>query len=204
MNNPLKEEKLVSLFGKPKDSVFLDDKKTWDAFRAGKESAFIHIYETYFDVLYAYGWRIAADEPLIKDAIQEMFIDLRKHRERLGKTDSIKFYLFKCLKRKLYKEASKWDLKREDFPPSNYFDFTISHEQRLIDRQIDADRLEKLNVAIKKLSPRKKEIIYYCFYEGMDYKQIQEIMGLENPKVARNLMYKALGFLREVLGDEGH
>jgi RNA polymerase sigma factor (sigma-70 family) len=61
------------------------------------------------------------------------------------------------------------------------------------------EKIEELNSAIAKLSPRKKEIIYYFFYEGFSYVQVQEIMGLDSVKTTRNLMYKALGFLREKL-----
>lgn len=204
MYNPWKEEKLGILLGGTNSATTIDDSQIWEAFRKGNESAFIFIYETYFDTLYAYGWRIASDESQVKDAIQEMFIDLRNNREKLGWTDSIKFYLFKCLKRKLYKETLNWSINREDFHSKHCFEFVISHEQYLIDQQIDGEKIKKLNAAIQKLSPRKKEIIYYCFYEGMDYKQIQEIMGLENLKTTRNLMYKALNFLREVLGHESY
>ncbi len=169
----------------------------WNAFRTGNDEAFIFIYETYFDRLYAYGMRIVGDGPLVEDAIQELFIDLRNHRERINATDSIKFYLFKCLKRKLHREASKWMYKREELDGSHYFDFTISHEQHLIDKQVGDDELNRLNEAIQNLSLRKKEIIYYFFYEELDYRQIQEIMNLESIKSARNLLYKALNFLRD-------
>lgn len=131
----------------------------------------------------------------MEDVIQELFIDLKSNRSRLSETDSIKFYLFKCLKRKLHREASKWLYKRQDFTAHHYFDFTVSHEQHLIDKQIDEDKLNRLNGAIQLLSPRKKEVIYYFFYEELDYQQIQEIMGLESLKTTRNLLYKALNFL---------
>ncbi len=176
-----------------------DDSHIWDAFRSGNESAFIYIYETNFDRLYAYGWRICRKEDTIKDAIQDLFIELRRSRANLGPTDSIKFYLFSCLKRKLIRENSKWDASLEALDPDYHFDFTISHEQILIDYQIDEEMKNKLNQAVTLLSPRKKEVVYYFFYEGLSYAQIQEIMGLANIKSARNLIYKALDFLREVI-----
>lgn len=178
----------------PKEDVVL-----WNSFRDGNESAFIRIYETYFDTLYAYGWRICRKEELVKDAIQDMFIDLRKYRSNLNATDSIKFYLFKCLKRTIIKEEGKWYSNLDDIDNSYFFDFTFSHEKILIDRQIDDEKKEKLNKAIALLSPRKREVIYYFFYEGLNYQQIQEIMNLDNIKSARNLIYKALGFLRQVM-----
>lgn len=197
--NPIAEELFSSL--KPfKSAMPFDDGQVWDAFREGDEAAFIFIYETYFAKLYAYGFRIAADACLVEDSIQELFIDLRNNRSRLKETDSIKFYLFSCLKRKLHREASKWLYKREGLDSNAYFGFTLSHEQFLIDRQMDEADLFRLNQAIEKLSPRKKEMIYYFFYEGLDYSQIQELMGLENIKSARNLLYKALDFLRGSLG----
>lgn len=176
-----------------------DDAAIWQLFKSGNESAFIRIYETNFDRLFSYGLRITKDRELVKDAIQDLFIELRKGRNNLGNTDNIKFYLFKCLKRKIIKEYGKWYSNLEDINDNYFFSFNISHEHHLINRQIDEEQVLSLDAAVKKLSPRKKEVIYYFFYEGMSYQQIQEIMGLENIKSARNLIYKALDFLREVL-----
>ena len=186
-------------FKDPDIRLPVKDTDVWNAFRKGNDEAFIFIYETCFNSLFAYGMRIVGNHELVEDAIQELFIDLRNHRDRLNPTDSIKFYLFKCLKRKLHREASKWIYKRQDLDGSHNFEFTISHEQHLIDKQVDEDELNQLNEAIRKLSLRKKEIIYYFFYEELDYRQIQEIMNLESIKSARNLLYKALDFLRAKL-----
>ena len=197
--NQLIAEQLFASLTPPKLPLPLEDAQVWDAFRAGNEAAFIFIYETYFDRLFSYGFRVAGDACLVEDAIQELFIDLRNTRTRLKETNSIKFYLFTCLKRKLHREAAKWLHKRQEWETQTNFDFIISHEQHLIDKQVDEEGLNRLNDAVQKLSPRKKEVIYYFFYEELDYPQIQELMGLENIKSARNLLYKALDFLRDEL-----
>lgn len=179
---------------------FSTDTAAWDAFRQGNESAFIHIYETYFEVLYGYGYSIVADVHLVKDVLQDLFIALRDKRRGLGATDNIKFYLFKSLKRKLIRELEGWSGKAtslESLPLG--FHFTLSHEDHLIDRQLSAEKIERLNAAISNLSPRQREIIYYSFYEGFSYKQIQDIMGFESQQVARNLMYKAMQYLRKFI-----
>lgn len=186
-------------FNNLEPSKLLKDSILWDDFRNGADAAFIQIYEQYFDSLFAYGMRLSKNDSLTEDGIQEVFFDLKRLRHKIGPTDNIKFYLLKCLKRKLQRQFTKWEQKRESIENCQDFDFTISHEQQLIDQQIGMERIGKLNKAILKLSPRKKEIIYYFFYEGFSYAQIQEIMGLDNVKTTRNLMYKALGFLRETL-----
>ena len=173
--------------------------RLWDAYRKGSDAAFVEIYERYFEALYAYGVRITGDHAMVKDGIHEVFFDLKELRSKVGPTDSIKFYLFTCLKRKLYRASSRWEGRRQSIDSTCNFEFSVSPEQMLIDQQIGDEERERLNRAIAQLSPRKKEIIYYFFYEGLTYEQTQEIMGLENVKTTRNLMYKALNFLRDCL-----
>lgn len=175
------------------------DMELWDSFRAGNESAFITIYSTYFDELYLYGKRFVKQEQFLKDIIQDLFISLRKNRATLGKTDAIKFYLFKSLKRRIVKEEKRWIYQTEQLPEDFQFDVYFSPEQMLIDRQISEENAVRINLALQQLSPRKKEVIYYFFFEELSYSQIQEIMKLDNIKSVRNLVYKALDFLREVL-----
>ncbi|WP_218588563.1 RNA polymerase sigma factor [Cyclobacterium lianum] len=176
------------------------DATLWDQFRNGSDAAFIEIYEQHFDRLFAYGMRLTGDESLTKDGIQEVFFDLKNLRKKLGATDHIRFYLLKCLKRKLFRQRSGWEQRREPLQGEEGFDFVLSHEQVIIDQQLDGERIEELNRAIAGLSPRKKEIIYYFFYEGLSYAQIRDLLGLDSDHTTRNLMYKALAFLRKALG----
>lgn len=150
---PLIAEKLLVERTPPVADKLPADVQLWNAFREGSEQAFIDIYESHFDKLYAYGMRVLGDEYLVEDGIQELFIDLKNTRERINATDSIKFYLFKCLKRKLHRGASKWVYKRQELETSISFNFTVSHEQYLIDKQINEEELDRLNLAMQKLSP---------------------------------------------------
>jgi RNA polymerase sigma factor (sigma-70 family) len=175
------------------------DIELWDSFRAGNESAFIKIYSTYFDELYGYGRRFVKQEQFLKDIIQDLFISLRKNRGTLGKTDAIKFYLFKSLKRRIVKEEKRQINQTEQLPNEFQFEVSFSPEQMLIDRQVSEEIAQRINQALQQLSPRKKEVIYYFFFEELSYSQIQEIMKLDNIKSVRNLVYKALDFLRDIL-----
>lgn len=177
-----------------------NDSELWQAFKNGSNAAFLSIYKKYFNSLFSYGIRIKDNEDLVKDAIQDVFFDLKKNSKGLGNTDCIKFYLFKCLKRKIYKEFKEWESQREDLAIQDSFSITFSHEQTLINKQIDLEKTRLINDAIGKLSPRKREAIYYVFYEGMSYQQVSELMELCDSKSARDLIYKALKCLRDSAG----
>lgn len=177
----------------------VEDLSLWRSFKEGNESAFIYIYKQYFEVLFQFGSMFSPNENLVKDAVQELFIDLRKSRARLSDTNNIKFYLFKSLKRRIIKENKAWYSKLVELKDDYSFTVSYSHEQLMISRQLNTEQVEKLNKAISQLSARKREVIYYFYYEELSYEEIKQIMGLSNIKSARNLLYKALAFLKEVI-----
>ena len=72
----------------------------WDNFRNGQENAFVLIYNQFIDTLYNYGERLTDDRELIKDSVQDLFVDLWKNKEKLPQVTSVKYYLFKAYKRK--------------------------------------------------------------------------------------------------------
>lgn len=177
----------------------IDNEVLWSEFKLGKETAFIKIYSLHFQSLIDFGYQFNKNIQEVEDAIQDLFIELRTRHSKLPaiKT-SIKAYLFQALKYKLIDKSRKKQPQslQEGFES---FDVEISCEQQIIlDQQMQED-LQTLEHAIQKLSPRKKEVLYYLYYENLDYQEIQAIMGLESVKSARNLVYKAIFTLKESL-----
>nr|MBI1230972.1 sigma-70 family RNA polymerase sigma factor [Cytophagales bacterium] len=174
-----------------------DESGLWKQFREGNESAFIQIYSDYYESLYNYGFQVSGDVGLVEDSIQDLFLELRKNRERLGNTDNIRLYLFKSLRRKIIREKSKWFKKFEAFSGDCPQWIAFSHEQYLIDQQLAAEDLRKLQGAILKLTPKKREILYYFYFENLSYEEIRVLMGVSHVKSVRNLLYETLALLRK-------
>ncbi|WP_215224064.1 RNA polymerase sigma factor [Echinicola shivajiensis] len=198
--NVVEEKGVTTVHLLNKDYQQMDDSAIWAAFKSGNESAFIFIYERFFDSLFEFGSLFCRNENMVKDAVQDLFIEIRKSRSKLGDTNNIKFYLFKSLKRRVLKEQKTGFYKLLDLKNDYSFSVEFSPEQLIIDKQISQEMVEKLNLSIQRLSPRKREIIYYFYYEGLSYQEIKEIMGFTNIKSARNLLYNALEFLKGSLG----
>ena len=179
------------------------DLELWRAFKSGSESAFIRIYESHYSKLVTYGINFTQDRELVKDCIQDMFMELREKRNKLSDTDNIKPWLFKIFRRKIHRY-----LKRNALTPitnpSQYvpFDMVISHEEYLINRQINEEQLTRLNKAIEKLTVKEREAIYHFYFELHTYREIAEIMGYNQVKTARTLVYRALSSLRNILEPE--
>ncbi|MEP0365858.1 MAG: sigma-70 family RNA polymerase sigma factor [Cyclobacteriaceae bacterium] len=181
------------------DKVRFTDLEVWKAFKGGSESAFIYIYEGYYDALVNYGFKFSKDKDLIQDCIQDMFVELRDRRKNLSDTDKIKPYLFKILRLKILKilqKNTKYTNIDEGFKS---FDFVISYEEHLINRQLSEYQMARLQKAVSNLTTKEREAIFHFYYELHSYEQIAQIMGYSDAKVARNLVYKAVNSLRQAL-----
>ncbi|SFS56043.1 RNA polymerase sigma factor, sigma-70 family [Zhouia amylolytica] len=175
---------------------FQTDSELWEAFKEGDETAFIKIYNDYFESLCDFGIQFA---PLstVKDAVQDVFIHLRTKRAQLpALKNSIQPFLFQCLKRHLFnlnKKAAKSNFKLTE----DIFEIAVSHESAIILNQEHKVKLERLNRALGKLNAKQREAIYYYFYKEMSYEEVQDLMGFDNVKSARNLIYKIVKKLKQ-------
>ncbi len=85
-------------------SELLDDNLLlWDKFLQGDACAFGELMHRHYRDLFNYGTRFTKDKELVKDCIQDLFLSLWKNRLTLSRTEFVKYYLLKSLRRKLSK-----------------------------------------------------------------------------------------------------
>jgi RNA polymerase sigma factor (sigma-70 family) len=171
----------------------------WDAFKAGDEQAFEQIYRQNYSSLFRYGRSLVHDEELVRDAIQEMFLNLHKYRQGLKPVDIILPYLLASLKNTLFKQQSFLSKFDNFLPESNAeFSIEISIEEVLILKELSEHQTQSLNEALNNLPARQREAIHLKFYEGLSNQQIAEIMDINYQSVI-NFVQKALQNLENSL-----
>lgn len=182
----------------------ISDAELWQKFSSGDEAVFIFLYKEYFDSLYQYARQFTHSNELVEDAIQDVFIELREKRAKLVIKSSIKFYLFKTLKRKVVGllEKNRKNLSLDDRDSYREFQVTFSAEHRLIESQLETEQKERLARSMQSLTARQREAIYYFYYENMSYAEIQELMDFSQIQGIRNLMYRALNELKTQLSPQ--
>jgi RNA polymerase sigma factor (sigma-70 family) len=175
----------------------LSDLDLWRLFLQGNEQAFAAIFELYSAKLYRYGNAITPHGDIVEDSIQDIFIELWHSRTRLKDTDNIRFYLFKVLRRKIYRNLNNRIDLTDDFT-DKHFDNDVSIETLIIDHENQTNRLKMLANAIKQLPPRQREVIELRFYQGFSYEHIAELTEI-NLQSVHNNMHRALTVLRQNL-----
>jgi RNA polymerase sigma factor (sigma-70 family) len=165
------------------------EKELWGRFLGGDEVAYGQILKQYSSKMFSYGCRMCADDDLVKDCIQEIFLTLWNNKSNLSPTDSITWYLLKCTKTSIIREQKKW-LKSVELADEYVFDVEFDIETKII---ADLDNLkiaDKIKSIINQLPPRQKEILYLRFYENFTLAEIAELMDISSQSVY-NLLQKA-------------
>lgn len=181
-----------------------DDRVLWQQFKGGDEAAFAAVYRRHVQALFRYGMSLRPDEAFVQDCIHDVFVEVWSKRERLGDTDSIKFYLIKSLKNRIFNQAEKQarlapvDSSLGWNPVETTAHATPSHEDDFIQAQDETHRLDRLARCLDRLPPRQREAVQLRYFEGLDYRQVAEVLAVSQQS-AYNLIFRALEELRRYL-----
>ncbi|MDP4129772.1 MAG: sigma-70 family RNA polymerase sigma factor [Bacteroidota bacterium] len=173
-----------------------EESALWDRFRRGDADAFACLYDQYAFSLAAYGYRISKVEHLVKDAIQDLFIELWRSRESLPPVKCLNAYLFKAIRYKLIKSGKLKVKYYTDDKLSDLLSDDISAETAILRQEEETMTIQKLSSAVKELSLRQQEAVSLKFYHGFTNDQIAEIMGVHYQS-ATNILHRALLTLRQ-------
>lgn len=169
-----------------------DELSLWKAFKAGDEAAFAEIYRLHIQGLLNYGNKISPDRQLIQDTIHDLFIELWNSRQRLSDTTSVKFYLFRALRNKIFRAGRTEMSSEEDMLHLS----EPSVEFLMMENEMESDRIDRLKVAVSRLSKRQQEAINLRYFHDFSNEEVASMMGL-NYQSACKLIYSGLKFLKE-------
>ncbi len=161
--------------------------------KKGNEKAFIQLYDTYIDVIYAYSLKLLKSEAYAEEVLQDVFMKVWQKRETLDVSRSFKSYLYTIARNKcfdfLQKAANDKKLKEAIFYQSQK-SFSAS-DLKLIES--DFERIKK--EAYDTLPPKRREIFELSRQEGLTYDEIAERLGISTSTV-KTQMNKALESMR--------
>lgn len=195
------EDRFNSPLQQKENLAYADDLHLWRLFKNGREEALIYIYRTYVNVLYNYGCQFTKEQELVRDTVQEFFIDLIRNKHNLGDTTSIKFYLFKSFRRKLVRVLKKENkfVKEEISEERPGFNVSYNPEARYIKDQLDTEQKRLLQEKFNYLPEKQREALLLYYYEGLSYDEIASLFEMTRVKSARVLIYRAIDSLAKQL-----
>ena len=178
---------------------FGSDQELWAAIRRSDEVAFTRMFDTYHSTLYNYGFKLCSNSAIVEDAVQDVFIDIWRLRQSLVENiSSIKFYLYRALRRRITVALGKFPLTEEisvldeNNEPSSF----SNTETMLIASESSEIRSKQIQDLLAGLPERQVEALTLRYFDDFSIDEISQIMGVSEKSV-RNFIYKALTSMRE-------
>jgi RNA polymerase sigma factor (sigma-70 family) len=161
----------------------------WKKMKAGDQQSFSVIFRFYYPKLYVYGLKLIPFQDLVRDQIQELFINIWQNREGLGDISNLKAYLLTSLRRRLFHSR----LKRNDTESienfsekdqqSWFFETAEFFDSDLISSGVREQLIKNLN----SLPANQREIIFLRFSNQLTYKEIADIVQIREQSIKNNM-----------------
>lgn len=175
-----------------------DDATLWSLLLNGDTGVLETLYRRYYDLLFNYGIKLCADEEVVKDCIQNLFVKMHKSNS-LNETVSVRSYLLKSLKNILYDKLKA----TKETVSIHEMSFNLPFEDHTIDQLFPKDDEQlllsrRLMEAYSRLPESQKTAIYLRYIKGFSYKEIAEVMEI-NIQSCMNCVFRGLAKLRSLL-----
>ena len=178
-----------------------EDLHLWNEYRCGNADAFGALIRVHYSDLFHYGTRFTRDADLVKDCLQDLFLELWINRETISDTTFVKYYLLKALRRKLTRRLgrSRYTGSWEELHFESLFSAAIPVEASIIRKEGLEELTKKMRNALAGLSKRQQEVVYLRYYLDADTDEIAEIMSVHRQSVY-NLLHDSLKKLKKLSG----
>lgn len=166
----------------------------------GNEKAFSELFNIYCNDVYAYSLSMLKNEVFAEEIVQDVFLNIWLHRDRLNADLSFKSYVFTITRNLTFnlisKVANSHKLKEEVFYVSQK---SYSPIEDIID-EADYDAIKQK--AIEQLPPKRRAIFEMSRNEEMSYEEISKELNISVSTV-KGQMSKALADIRDFLETHG-
>ena len=171
-----------------------NDREFFDLLPTDAEKAFEWLFRRYFSELCQVVYRVAHDEHLAQDLVQEVLYELWSKRDKLTISISLRAYLKRAvLNRTLnhLRDNRKWS-SEERMPE------IAVEESDPVDLLRSEELQEMIDAAIDELPEKCRMVFVLSRYEELSYRDIATELGIAE-KTVENQVSKALKYLRQRL-----
>lgn len=175
--------------------TLIEERDLLKKMQVGDAHAFRKIYGIYQPALFLYAYKLTEDEDEAADLVQELFISIWEHRQRLDVKSSLKAYLYKSIRHRFLNAAARHRV-RDTFISSFQKHLEQGHQfasDHIAEKEL-YEYLDKLVAAM----PEKMGMVFKLRNENMSDEEISAKLGISE-KTVKNLMSRAIKALKTQL-----
>jgi RNA polymerase sigma-70 factor (ECF subfamily) len=193
---------------KPGDFAQMDDAAIMLELRAGNMAGFDYLIQKYRKPIIHFMYRMVHNQAVAEELAQEVFLRVYRSRETYRAEARFSTWLYRIATNLGVNHAR--DTRHERSASTVYLDETDSDTGMSPDvadstpgaeaRMLRQERMNAIREHVMALPERQRMAVLMHKYEGMDYKQIGDVLKLSE-SATKSLLFRAYQTLREKLKD---
>lgn len=170
----------------------MDEKLLIRRLKEGDKEAFSLLYKQYWERIYAFGRLYLDRNERAEDVVQEVFVKIWESREFLREEENFKGLLFIITRNLIFNQYRK--NVNEDFYKMTVL--AAMEASYSVEEEIEAgDLREYIDLLIRDLPPKRREIFDLSRKEHKTYKEIAALLQISE-KTVENQISEALKYLK--------
>jgi RNA polymerase sigma-70 factor (ECF subfamily) len=175
---------------------------------AGDESGFTYLVEKYHRAMVHFLFRMVHNQAVAEELAQEVFLRVYRSRESYRAEAKFTTWLYRIATNLAVNHAR--DTKHERAAQNVYLDVAdeetgatpevADDEPTVEQRMVRDERMAAIRTHVMALPERQRMAVLMHKYQGLDYKQIGEVLKLSE-SATKSLLFRAYQTLREKLKD---
>ena len=179
-------------------SQYIDDKIIINKLKEGDVLSFDNIFKKYNRKVYYFALSYLKNKEEAEDTVQEVFINLWRHRDQINENFIFSRYLFKITYNATCKKFRKQASYKNQLEVVLQ-DFVIEDNSTSIDIEYN-NLIETANLLIEKLPPRQKKIFRLSINDHLSAEQIAQKLNISK-KTVENYLALTKTSLRKSLSE---
>ena len=158
------------------------------------------LFERYKKMLYGFFYNQTSNVVMSEDLVQNTFYRVIKYKHHYRGDQQFKAWIFTIARNAMKDEFRKNKNKHQDIDlyKNHFVDSTASDENLH-----QEDKQNILQKALNQLSPEKKEILILIKLNGKKYKEVADILGM-NESTVKSKVFRAIKDLQTIYKKEAH
>ncbi|PSL46392.1 RNA polymerase sigma-70 factor (ECF subfamily) [Chitinophaga niastensis] len=152
--------------------------------KANSIEGFTALYARHWEELYGYAFKILPDKDHVEDVLQELFLHIWDKRDTINIESSVKAYLFKSLKNRIYNFLKANAVKHAHYQVLLNSISSLAEEDTIIEKK---EHTKRLLHHLEVLPDKMRRIAKLYLMEGLNIKEISDHLSLSEHTIRNQL-----------------
>lgn len=168
----------------------------------GDEAAFLELFHFYARLIRPVVFKITQNEAMVPDLVQDVFLRIWLHREKLPEIDNLRSWIFRIVYHQSFNYLRQQAVRRKAQDRLERSLMDAAPDNPVEDNTLFEETRRQISLAIDHLPPQARRVYLLSREQGLKINEIAATLSI-SPKTVKNTLTRALAGIKARLEAHG-